>query len=356
MTATPHAPAPDVLDRIWSDLLAGDRPRYERILETALAPQQPYLTETEYGMYRRGKRLRPAVMLLAARMVHGEGPLPAKALQGAVSLEMLHVATLVHDDVVDGSALRRGAPSVNAVRGTETAVLVGDLQFVAAIRGFVGSIDRDSDMALVKLVLDTAFEICCGELDELTVDPCWDPQVLADRYWRTAERKTASLFGLAAESGVALADGRTSEARRAGFYGRRLGRAFQVMDDLFDLAQDPAVSGKPYGIDLLRSRASLPLIYAMGELGADHTVSRVLRGEQDGSELGAAELDRAAAEVRASSGYARAYADAREQALDAIEYLRPFPADRYRRALEELALQVVDRPSRPARPTGGNHG
>ncbi|MFG2978500.1 polyprenyl synthetase family protein [Streptomyces sp. NPDC048331] len=356
MTATPHAPAPDVCDRIWSGLLADDRPRYEEILEAALAPQRPYLTETEYGLYRRGKRLRPAVLLLAARMVHGDGPLPHKVLQGAVSLEMLHVATLIHDDVVDASALRRGMPSVNATRGAETAVLVGDLQFVAAIRGFADSIDRDSDMALVKLVLDTAFEICCGELDELVVDPCWDPAVLADRYWRTAERKTASLFGLAAESGVALAGGRTSDARRAGFYGRRLGRAFQVMDDLFDLAQDPAVSGKPYGADLLRSRASLPLIHAMAELGAEHTVSRVLRGERVGAELGEDELDRAAAEVRASGGYARAYADAREQALDAIEYLRPFPANRYRHALEELALQVVDRPSRPARPNGENHG
>ncbi|GHF52925.1 polyprenyl synthetase [Streptomyces mashuensis] len=339
----PPGPGDDFCARLWSELLADELPRYEGILDTALAPQRPYLTENEYALYGSGKRLRPAVLLLCARLAQESGPLPEKALRGAVSLEMLHIATLVHDDVVDGSALRRGLPSVNAVRGTETAVLVGDLQFVQAVRGFADAIEHGDDMRLVRLVLDAAFEICCGELDELTVDPSWDPAVLTDRYWRTAERKTAELFGLAAESGVLLAGGHRSDARRAGFYGRRIGRAFQVMDDLFDLVQDPADSGKPLGVDLLRRRASLPLIYAMAELGPGHRVSRVMRGEDLGDQDGPDGIRRVTAEIRASSGFARAYADARAQALDAIEHLRPFPAGRYRHALEDLALHVVDR-------------
>ncbi|MEU5214532.1 polyprenyl synthetase family protein [Streptomyces sp. NPDC020742] len=334
-----NSPAENVLGGVWTNLLADDEPRFEAFLEQALAPQQEYLTDGERALYQHGKRLRPAVLLLAARMVHGPAPLPDKVLQGAVSLEMLHVATLIHDDIVDGAALRRGLPSVNAARGTEAAVLVGDLQFVQAIRGFVGTIDRDSDMGLVELVLDTAFQIGCGELDELRTDLSQDPELLARTYWRTADRKTAALFGLAAEAGVTLADGRSGDARRAGFYGRRLGRALQVMDDLFDLAQDESGSGKPRGMDLLRRRASLPLIYAMQEWGPDHTVSRIMRGEATDP----AALERTLAEVRGGTGFSRAYTDARGQALEAVELLRPFPAGRYRYALEDLALHVVDR-------------
>ncbi|PNE38138.1 MULTISPECIES: polyprenyl synthetase family protein [Streptomyces] len=339
LTLDAGAPAGDIALGMRSELLADDLPHFDAILDEALAPQRDYLSDTEHAIYRQGKRLRPAVLLLAARMIHGPEPLPHKVQQGAVSLEMLHVATLIHDDIVDDSALRRGLPSVNAARGTEAAVLVGDLQFVQAIRGFVRAIDRDSDMALIELVLDTAFQIGCGELDELRTDMNQTPERLVAHYWRTCDRKTAVLFGLAAEAGVTLAGGRTSDARRAGFCGRRLGRALQVMDDLFDLAQDEAGSGKPRGMDLLRRRASLPLVYAMAELGPQHRVSRVLRGEP----LDAESLERCVAEVRGTTGFARAYADARTQALEAIELLRPFPANRYRYALEDLALHIVDR-------------
>ncbi|MFI2415178.1 polyprenyl synthetase family protein [Streptomyces sp. NPDC018947] len=334
-----HAAPEDAARTVWAELLAEDLIRYEAILEEALEPQREYLSDAEYTIYRRGKRLRPAVLLLAAHMAQGPGPLPVKVLQGAVSLEMLHVATLIHDDVVDGSMLRRGMPSVNAARGPGTAVIVGDLQFVQAIRGFVHAIDRDKDMTLVKLVLDSAFETCRGELDELRTDLSQKPAVLVRRYWETADRKTAVLFGLAAESGVVLADGHSSDARRAGFFGRGLGRAFQVMDDLFDLARAEDASGKPCGVDLLRGRASLPLIYAMAELGPAHRVTRVMRGEPADPPA----LDRLLAQVRATGGFARAYADARTQALDALEFLRPFPDNRYRRALHDLTLHMVDR-------------
>src|SRR6185295_4980657 len=143
----------------------------------------PYLTKIEYDLYAHGKKIRPVMLLLSARMMHGaDTPLPMKAIQGAVSLEMLHVATLIHDDIVDGALTRRGLQSVNAARGVGTSVIVGDLQFVQAIRGFVEAIDTQNDMTLVKLVLDTAFKICCGELDELQTDPNWATEILCKRY------------------------------------------------------------------------------------------------------------------------------------------------------------------------------
>lgn len=335
-----RAAAPDPVDRIRGELLAEDLERFMETLMTALEPQRAYLTETEYDLYRRGKKLRPVMLLLAARMIHGpRSPLPPKAIQGAVSLEMLHVATLIHDDIVDDALTRRGLASVNAARGTGTAIIVGDLQFVQAIRGFVDAIDAQKDLGLVKLVLDTAFRICCGELDELQTDPAAGTAALHARYLETIERKTAVLFGLACESGVTLAEGRTSAARRAGFYGRRVGRAFQMMDDLLDFVQDGGAAGKEQGMDLSRRRVSLPLIYAMDELGPAHPVTRIMHG----APFTSVELRDGVRAVRASAGFARAYADARTQVLDALEYLRPFPRNRYRRALEEIALHVVDR-------------
>jgi heptaprenyl diphosphate synthase len=329
----------DAVTRTWRDLLAPDLRHYLSVLDEALAPQGAYLTETERALYTGGKKLRPQLMMLAARLVNGPGELPSKVARGSVSLEMLHVATLIHDDVIDESAVRRGVPSVNAVRGPGPAVILGDMQFVQAVRGFVSAIDTERDMQLVQLVLDTAFRICCGELDELRIDPSWRTEVLQERYWRTIERKTAVLFGLACESGVTLVDGRTRDARRIGFYGRRVGRAFQIMDDLFDVAQDEAVSGKPRGLDLARRRPSLPLVYAMAELGERHPVSRIMRGELPVPDDVTPLID----EVRTTTGFTRAYADARRQVLDALEYLRPFPRNRYRNALTEIALHVVDR-------------
>lgn len=333
------AEAADVVDRIRHELLSEDLDRFAAMLETMLEPQRRYLTDIERSIYRSGKKLRPMMLLLSARMLHGTGRLPEKVIQGAASLEMLHVATLIHDDIIDKALLRRGMASVNAARGSDVAIIIGDMQFVQAVRGFVEAIHTQSDMGLVKLVLDVAFRICCGELDELQTDPASSTAELHARYLRTIERKTAVLFGLACESGITLVEGRTSAARRAGFYGRRVGRAFQIMDDLFDFAQDEEASGKPRGMDLAQRRVSLPIIYAMQEFGDEHPVTRRMRNGASGDE----DLPEGIDAVRRAHGFSRAYAEARAQSLDALEYLRPFPDNRYRRALHDLSMYVVDR-------------
>lgn len=320
-------------------LLREDFERYDETLVRVLEPQREYLTEIEMDLYRAGKKVRPMMLLLSARALHGTGPVPEKVIQGAVALEMLHVATLIHDDIIDEALVRRGMRSVNAARGIETAIIVGDMQFVQAIRSFVEGIDAQSDIGLVKMVLDVAFRICCGELDELQTDPTSDLAELRSRYLRTIERKTAVMFGLACEAGVKLVGGRTRDARRIGFFGRRIGRAFQMMDDLLDLVQDDEVSGKIRGMDLARRRLSLPLIYAMDELGPDHPVTCILHGADYTDD----ELDAGVRAVKRTEGFTRTYAEARGEILDGLEYLRPFPRNRYRLALEELALHVVDR-------------
>jgi heptaprenyl diphosphate synthase len=334
------SPQANPITRIVEQLLPRDIVRFDKLLENALEPQREYLTVNEYGTYKRGKKIRPLMLMLAARLLMGDGNLPEKVIKGAVSLEMLHVATLIHDDIIDDALMRRGLTSVNASRGTKTAILVGDLQFVQAIRGFADAVDTEKDMNLVRIVLDTAFRICCGELDELKKDPPWDLEVFRQRYYRTIERKTAVLFGLACEAGASLAGGRNSDARRIGFYGRRVGRAFQIMDDLLDFVQKDEKAGKKMGQDLAQHRWSLPLIYAVDELGPEHMVSRIMREKETPGEL---ELAEGIAAVKQTAGFQKAYAEAREQAIDSLEYLTPFPPGQYRDVLEELALYVVDR-------------
>ncbi|MEO7976551.1 polyprenyl synthetase family protein [Flavobacterium sp.] len=327
------------LTRIHDKLLSKDMADFEAALALALKPQTKYLTDTELQLYARGKKIRPMMLQLSSRLILGEEELTHKIAKACASLEMLHVATLIHDDIIDDALLRRGLMSVNAKRGTNAAILVGDMQFVQAIRTFVDAIDTQSEMGLIKVVLDTAFNICAGELDELETDPNWSYEVLRQRYFEVIERKTAIMFGMACETGMSLAKAGKTETRRIGFYGRRVGRAFQIMDDLFDFLQDEKDSGKQVGVDLIKRRATLPLIYAMEELGPQHTVSRIMRAEIPAPTDLSNEIDA----IMSTQAIERSYADARNEALDALEYLKHFKKNAYRDALEEIAMYTVDR-------------
>ncbi len=328
-------------------LLGSDFERFEGTLSTMLERQQGYLTATERHLYRAGKRFRPILLLLSARAAcasqagETEPPLPDSAIKAAVSLEMLHVATLIHDDIIDRAPLRRSLPSVSAVRGDHLALLIGDLQFVEAIRGFAESVRAPEDMRLVQLVVDVGSRICRGEIDEILSDAHGPTEALRRRYLTTIDRKTAVLFGLACEAGAALAHGHTRDIYMLSQFGRRVGRAFQVMDDLFDLLQDERASGKAQSTDLARRRLSLPIIYALDELPIDHLVRRIL---QDAAcRPTPADLQRATTAIVASGGFLRAYQDARRWILDAVRVLDTLPPSSAREALHALAFYVVDR-------------
>lgn len=329
----------EVISHIRNELIAQDMLRFEQELEHALAPQKGYLSDTEMGLYRLGKKLRPIVLLLSARLFRAEGDLPRKVVMASASLEMLHVATLIHDDIVDHAAIRRGINSVNAARGTEMAVLIGDMQFLQAVRCFVNAVEDDEDMQLVKWVLDTAFEICRGQIDEMNTKTSWATDVLHARYLSTIDRKTAVLFGLACEAGAALMKARTSDLRRLGTFGRHLGRAFQMMDDIFDLAHSDKEAGKCKGLDLHRRRLTLPIIHAMRLFGETHPMVQYLRGK----EANKSQINLWVDEIRQSKAFGLAYEEARRTALFTVRFLEPFEPSPYRQALHDLAMYVVNR-------------
>jgi heptaprenyl diphosphate synthase len=320
-------------------LVEADLERFEAALLEALKPQADYLTETEYETYRRGKKLRPLVLLLSSRACTTAADLPQKAINAAAALEMLHVATLIHDDIVDVAPLRRGLRTVYSERGTEMAVLVGDLQFIQAVRCFAGAIDAEEDMHLVRAVLDVGFQICCGELDEIMTDPTWDAAMLERRYFKTVQRKTAMLFGLACESGATLVGASKSAIYQLGQFGRRFGTAFQIMDDIFDLVRPESLSGKEAGKDLEQGRVTLPMIYALPELDGQTPLRRILRREPFTPD----ELHTTVAAIAASDAMVRAYSKARKVALEGISFLSDFVETPHRGALMELTHHVIDR-------------
>ncbi|MFO7562833.1 MAG: polyprenyl synthetase family protein [Enhygromyxa sp.] len=323
------------------ELVRDDLERFEATLVEALRPQAPYLSETDYEIYRRGKKLRPLMLLLSARASTGDAleVLPEKVIKSAVSLEMLHVATLIHDDIVDQAPKRRGLETVYSERGAERAVLIGDMQFIQAIRGFADGIDAEKDMQLVRMVLDAGFKVCCGELDEIMTDPAWDSELLLHRYFETIDRKTSALFALACESGATLVDARTRITVYLSRFGRRFGKAFQIMDDIFDFVRTEAAAGKLPGTDLQQGRLTLPVLYILDSLPPGHPVRRLLNREPCTGE----EVAAAVAEVCRSDGLLRAYSDARRAALEANDFLRELPQTRHRDALEAICMHVIDR-------------
>ena len=284
----------------------------------------------EYIIGAGGKRLRPMLLLLSARALGHGG---ADAHQLAAVVEFIHTATLLHDDVVDESDLRRGRQTANAVWGNAASVLVGDFLYSRSFQLMV-ELDR---MPVMKLLADTTNTIAEGEVLQLL--HVHNPDTDEAAYLRVIERKTAILFAAAAQLGALLADADDATCRAMHDYGLNLGYAFQIADDVLDYASDTATLGKNLGDDLAEGKATLPLIHAMAH--SDEATRLALRriveqGDRDG--LGAAQ---AAILHCASLDYCRqraqGYADAAEAALDAL------PDNDYAASLRGLARYALNR-------------
>ena len=328
-------PEKKVLKAITNGILREDLVQFDLKLRDQLAKQSEYLTDNEYEMYRRGKKLRPILSLLFARMAYGsEGLLPEKCYKGAASLEMLHVASLIHDDIIDNSDYRRSLPTVHSDRGIGSAIILGDMQFLQAVRGFVDVITVQEDMELVEMVLDVAFDVSRGEMDEILAPKMESYERMRRRYLKTIERKTATLMGLACEAGVILGGGKRSDSRRAGFFGRRVGLAFQIMDDVTDCIRGRKEAGKTGQTDLRNRTLSLPVILALESAGSD-CLSEYMNDEN-------AVLTEEVANCVMMNGVGKAYECARTYVHEAQEYLTFFPENQYTECLHDLLEEMVN--------------
>jgi octaprenyl-diphosphate synthase len=277
-----------------------------------------------------GKRLRPLLVLLSARLCGYEG---RSHVDLAAIIEFIHTATLLHDDVVDTSELRRGRETANEIWGNEAAVLVGDFLYSRTFQMMV----RVGDMRVMELMADTTNIIAEGEVLQLL--NTHDPATTEERHLEVIRRKTAKLFEAAAQVGAILAGRPIAEEQALARYGLHTGVAFQLVDDALDYSGTSDILGKQVGDDLCEGKPTLPLIHAMRH--GSPAQSRLIREAiENGATEHLAEITRTIHDTGAldyTSSRARAESEA------ALEALSRFPASTYRDALANLARFAVDR-------------
>jgi heptaprenyl diphosphate synthase len=278
-----------------------------------------------------GKRLRPALVLLAAMCGRYE---LERLRPAAMAVELTHAATLVHDDVIDRSAVRRGRPTVAAALGDEPAIVIGDFYFAKAYE-FAARTDSPE---VVGILARAVMEICAGEVRQQAIRYRYSTDVT--EYMGRIRAKTATLLASCCDIGALLA-GIDSPLRKAlESYGVLLGLAFQIADDVLDYTGSEGEVGKPIGLDIAEGFATLPLMLAMKDKVRAERLETVLR---DGRKLSADEARRVVEEVRAGGGAEQATAVAREYASAARAQLDAIPACDARTALAALTDYVVTR-------------
>jgi octaprenyl-diphosphate synthase len=276
-----------------------------------------------------GKRLRPRLVQLTSRIGPRQEPLRAAALAAAV--ELLHNATLIHDDYVDESTHRRGRPTVVAAEGAERAIAVGDYYFAKATR-LIAEIGNRKVTSTVAAAIEA---ICASQIDDVALRGTFPGD--HDSYLRVVRGKTAALFSAACASGALLSDAKPEVVDALSRYGDLLGVAFQMADDMVDFSPS---SGKPVGLDIRQRVLSLPLIYAAEDREVGPEVRRLLAGS-----LGDAEVGRVAELVGASDALRRVGDEARGLVEAALRELEAMELDGLRPTLIGLARSAVDRES-----------
>ncbi|MEO8670001.1 MAG: polyprenyl synthetase family protein [Tahibacter sp.] len=285
---------------------------------------------SEYIVGSGGKRLRPTLHLLAARAAGYTGD---QHVQLAAVIEFIHTATLLHDDVVDESDLRRGRKTANAVWGNAASVLVGDFLYSRSFQLMV-ELER---LRVMSILADTTNAIAEGEVLQLLNIGNADTDEAA--YLRVIERKTAVLFAAATRLGAVLAGLPADQEQALHRYGMDLGYAFQIADDLLDYVSDADTLGKNIGDDLAEGKPTLPLIYAIARSTPEQAAS-LRRALESG---GLDSLDNIVSAIRESGALESTREKALEYAASARAALSTLPASPYRDALDALALYAVDR-------------
>ena len=277
-----------------------------------------------------GKRLRPMLLLLTAKALEYQQD---DHLVLAAVIEFIHTATLLHDDVVDESDLRRGKETANAVWGNAASVLVGDYLYSSAFEMMV----RTNNMRVMEILSKTTTAIAEGEVLQLL--NCNDPATTEEKYLEVISRKTAILFSAATRLGAVIANADSAIEQGMAAYGQHLGVAFQLIDDALDYTSSKDELGKNLGDDLAEGKPTLPLIYAIEngtKAQADVIIDAIKTGNRDS-------FNEVYGIVKATNAIAYTEQRADEEAQKAIDALSSLPDSEYKEALELLARFSVQR-------------
>jgi octaprenyl-diphosphate synthase len=307
--------------------------RVDAVIRDRLSSQVALIDQiASYIVSAGGKRIRPRLVLLFSEALGFEGP---ERYELAATVEFIHTATLLHDDVVDESALRRGRATANAIFGNAAAVLVGDFLYSRAFQMMV-SVNR---MRVLEVLAVATNVIAEGEVLQLM--NMHDPDLAVEDYLRVIRFKTAKLFEASARLGAVLAGAEPALEDSCADYGRSLGTAFQLVDDLLDYSGNSGELGKNVGDDLREGKPTLPLLVAMERAGEGER--KLIRHAIENGEL--SKLQEILAIVRSTGALEATRAAAQAEADKARAALRALPPSRSRDALLELCVRSIHRSS-----------
>ena len=318
-----------------SQPVTGELDTFDGYLKNSLKTTTPLLdTVVRYVLKRRGKRVRPTLVFLAAGMT---GTIDDRAFVGATMVELLHTATLVHDDVVDSADSRRGFASINAVWKNKLAVLVGDYLLS---KGLLIAVNND-EFDFLKVTSEAVRRMSEGEL--LQIQKSRQKSIDEETYFKIISDKTASLISTCCEVG-AIAAGTSPEIReKLRQYGENIGLAFQIRDDVLDYTSRKSILGKPVGNDILEQKITLPLIYACNNapMADGKAMIKLVKGKKPTRQT----VHEVMRFVERYKGVEAAQAKAKELQADAIRQLDEFPQSDYKTSLVDFANFVVSRAS-----------
>ncbi|MDG1379761.1 MAG: polyprenyl synthetase family protein [Flavobacteriaceae bacterium] len=287
---------------------------------------------THYIVNRKGKQMRPMFVFLVAKIVnHGE--VSERTYRGASVIELIHTASLVHDDVVDDSNRRRGFFSINALWKNKIAVLIGDY-FLS--KGMLVCIDNN-DYDLLKIISVAVREIVEGEL--LQIDKARKLDITEDVYYDIIRQKTATLIAACCSLGAASVKPNTNDVEQMRKFGELIGMAFQIKDDLFDYGEEKI--GKPTGIDIKEQKMTLPLIYVLNnctQKEQNWLINSVKKHNKN-----KARVKKVIAFVKEKGGLAYAVSKMEQFQLEALELLKKYPNSEYKDALVLMVNYVISR-------------
>ncbi|MGZ8288471.1 MAG: octaprenyl diphosphate synthase [Telluria sp.] len=326
MSAIPNAQQNNIAHSIAPDMEAVNKVIRERLHSEVTLVNQI----AEYIISAGGKRIRPVLVLLVANAYGYRGTAHHEL---AAVVEFIHTATLLHDDVVDESSMRRGRQTANALFGNAASVLVGDFLYSRSFQMMVGL----NNMRVMQILSDATNVIAEGEVLQLL--NMHDPDVTQESYLKVIRSKTAKLFEAAAQLGALISGATDEQIDAAGEYGRSLGTAFQLIDDVLDYAGDAAEIGKNVGDDLREGKPTLPLIYLM-ENGTAEQRELVRSCIEQGDEQ---HFDAVLAAVTASGALDYTRREAETAARRAADAVAGLPDSVFKQSLLQLCSFAVDR-------------
>jgi octaprenyl-diphosphate synthase len=317
-TAAIYTPVQSQLDQVEKKL--------HSLRSDGIPDLQPLL---DYVLSNGGKRVRPAITLLASDFYPHD---PQNPIIMAVAVELLHLATLIHDDTVDDSDLRRGKATVSNRWGKHVAVLFGDYVFAASATFVCDT----GNIRVVRRFSETIMELASGEIIEFF--NCYNPQHARELYHDRIYRKTASLFCTAAETGAMLGGAPEPQVQALREYGYNIGMAFQMVDDLLDVQGDASELGKPVGNDLLQGVLTLPSIMLLERYPENNPIEALFRERtHDGH------LQQALEMINNSGIVGDCYAEIRQYCAEAARALESLPACESRQSLLNLTDYIWER-------------